>query len=203
MHICISDIVKRKLNLTDKFVYGSVLPDNIKSITRNRDKTHYINHVTVGKDRRSLPNIQQAIEELDIEDKEVRLGYIAHLVEDLIWFNDFIPSYAIDLGENKIQYIKDNSIHCSDEYRDAMYLDYINSSDYIVNKCGVDIQSLLSCIANIAESEQHKKLILDNTAYPIGTDITNNTFMTKESIDKYIEVCTKEVENIITSLMGE
>ena len=203
MHICVSDMVKRKLNLTDKFVYGSILPDNIKKITGNRDKTHYINNVLVGKYRRSLPNIQQAIEELDIEDKEMRLGYIAHLVEDLIWFKYFIPTYAIDLGKNKIQYVKDNSIHMDDEYTSTMYSDYSNSSSYVVNKCGVDIQNLLSSITNLAENDQHKRLILENTGYPKDTDITNNTFMTKESIDKYIEVCTKEVEKVVLELMGE
>ncbi len=203
MHICVSDIVKRNLNLTDKFVYGSILPDNIKSITGDRDGTHYIERVIVDGDRRSLPNIQQAIEELDIEDKEIRLGYIAHLVEDLIWFNNFIPTYAIDLGDNKIQYIKDDSIHGRDEYRDAMCTDYSNSSSYVVNKCRVDIQKLLSSITNIAEDKRHKELILKNTGCPKDANITNNTFMTKESIDKYIEVCTKEVEKVISSLMGE
>ncbi len=203
MHICISDIIKRKLNLTDKFVYGSILPDNIKSVTGDRDKTHYIKKVIIDGEKRNLPDIQKAIEEVQIEDKEIRLGYIAHLVEDLIWFNEFIPTYATVWENNKIQYLKDNSVHTNDEYRDTMYLDYSNSSSYVVDKCGVDIQSLLSSIINIAESEQHKKLIIDNTDYPMNVDLTVNTFMTKESIDKYIEVCTKEVEKIITSLMGE
>lgn len=203
MHICVSDIVKRKLKLTDKFVYGSILPDNIKGITGDRDGTHYIEHVIVDGDRRSLPNIQRAINELDIQDKEIRLGYIAHLVEDLIWFNDFIPTYAIDLGENKIQYLKDNSIHSTDEYRDSMYADYSRSSDYVVNKSGVDIARLLNSIENIADNEQHKKIILENTQYRTNSNLAENKFMTKESIDKYIEVCTKEVEKVVLELMGE
>ncbi len=194
---------KKRLNLTDKFVYGSVLPDNIKKITGDRDSTHYINKVIANGDIRELPDIQKAIKELEIEDKEIRLGYIAHLVEDHIWFNDFIPSYAIDLGNNKIQYLKDNSIHTDDEYRETMYSDYSNSSSYVVNRCGVNIQKLLSSLENIAENEQHKELIIDNTRYSINVDLTNNTFMTKESIDKYIEVCTNEVEKVISDLMGE
>ena len=118
MHMCISDIVKRKLNLTYKFVYGSILPDVIKSITGDRDITHFIKHVIVDGDRRSLPDLQKAINDLKIEDNEIRIGYIAHLLEDLIWFNDFIPAYAKDFGDNTIQYLKDNSIHTQDEYRD-------------------------------------------------------------------------------------
>ena len=203
MHICISDIVKRKLKLTDKFVYGSILPDVIKNITGDRDKTHYINKVIVDGDKRELPDIQKAINELQIEDKEIRLGYIAHLVEDLIWFNDFIPTYATDLGDNKIQYLKDNSIHTDIEYRDDIYLDYTNSSSYVVDKYGVDIQKVLLGILNISHNDQHKKIILDNTGYPAEINLTKNTFMTKDSIDKYMEVCTKEVEKIISSLMGE
>lgn len=203
MHICVSDIVKRKLKLTDKFVYGSILPDNIKSITGDRAGTHYIDRVIVDGDRRSLPNIQRAINDVDIQDKEIRIGYIAHLVEDFIWFNQFISTYARDLGENKIQYLKDNSIHSTDEYRDVMYADYSRSSDYVVNKCEVNITKLLASIENIAENEHHKKLILDNTLYKVNSNIGENKFMTKESIDKYIEVCTKEVEKVVLELMGE
>lgn len=203
MHMCISDIVKRKLDLTDKFIYGSVLPDVIKSITGYRDITHYIKHVIVDGDRRSLPDIQKAIKDLKIKDNEIRMGYVAHLVEDLIWFNDFIPMYAIDLGDNKIQYLKDSSMHTDDEYRDDIYSDYTNSSNYVVNKCGVDIQNILSNVAIISNNDTHKKLILENTNYPKETDISQNTFMTKESIDRYIEVCTKEVEKIVLELIGE
>ena len=76
MHMCISDIVKRKLNLTYKFVYGSILPDVIKSITGDRDITHFIKHVIVDGDRRSLPDLQKAINDLKIEDNEIRIGYI-------------------------------------------------------------------------------------------------------------------------------
>ena len=34
-------------------------------------------------------------------------------------------------------------------------------------------------------------------------NIKNNTFMTKESIDSYIEIATKEVERIISKLINE
>ena len=203
MHMCVSDIVKRKLNLTDKFIYGSVLPDILKEITSDRDTTHYIEQITIDGNNRKLPNIQKAIKEVDIKDNEIRLGYIAHLVEDYIWFNDFIPTYAMSLGNGNIKYFKDQSIHSKSEYRDAIYSDYSNSSKYVINKCGVNMQNLLMNIKNIAENEKCKKIILDNTNCVQDENVNKNTFMTKESIDKYIAVCTKEVERIISNLMGE
>ena len=112
MHICTSDIVKRKLNLTDKFVYGSALPDILKEISQDRNGTHYIQKVIVNGEKRNLPNIQNAINSLQIEDKEIKMGYIAHLLEDLIWFNEFIPRYAKDLGNTRIQFFRRIIICC-------------------------------------------------------------------------------------------
>ena len=203
MHICVSDIVKRRLNLTDKFVYGSVLPDVLKGVLLDRNGTHYIEKVVIDGDRRELPNIQRAIDELNIQDNEVRLGYIAHLVEDLIWFNNFIPLYAKDLGEDKIQFLQDNSMHSKEEYKQTMYADYGRSSEHVINKCEVDIHPLLENILKVTQDEQYQKQILDNTWYPLNADVSENIFMTKESIDNYIDVCTKEVERVVLELMGE
>lgn len=92
MHMCVSDIVKRKLNLTDKLIYVSILPDVLKTINKDRAGTHYLEKVVIDGDIRNLPVIQRAIDSLDIQDTEIRMGYIAHLVEDLIWFNKYVPS---------------------------------------------------------------------------------------------------------------
>ena len=203
MHICISDIVKRRLNLTDKFIYGSILPDNIKMATGDRDKTHYIKQVMIGKDRRYLPDIQQAIEELDIEDKETRLGYIAHLVEDLIWFNDFIPTYAYKINESEYEYLNTHCIKSSEEFSKDMYSDYFNSSAYIIEKTNTDIESLKKYICNYLGYEQFNEIVLENLKYDKNTDLSSNIFMTKESIDKYIQVCTEQVEKVILKLLGD
>ena len=203
MHMCISDIVKKKLNLTDKFVYGSVLPDIIKNITKDRNGTHYIKKVVISGEERSLPDVNEAIYDLDIEDREIKLGYIAHLIEDFIWFNDYIPTYAKKLNDGKLLYLKDNSVHESEDFSKDMYSDYTNNSAYVIDKCDVDIEKLKNSLKDIIKDDEHIKCIEDNTYYTSVEDIDKNIFMTKESIDKYIDEASDKVYKIIKEMLGE
>lgn len=203
MHMCVSDIVKRKLNLTDKFIYGSILPDILKAVNKDRQSTHYLQQVIVDGERRNLPVIDKAVHELDIQDEEVRLGYIAHLVEDLIWFNEYIPKYTKIVGEDQIKYSLDNSIHTKEEFSSDMYSDYSNSSAYVIQKCNVDINKLKFNLKDIICNEQYIQIMDEWTQYLEDADISKNRFMTKESMDKYIEQTSKEVEKTILELMGE
>lgn len=41
MHLAISEEVRKELNLSDDFILGSVLPDIIKQIIKDRKKTHF------------------------------------------------------------------------------------------------------------------------------------------------------------------
>ena len=43
MHLAISEEVRKELNLSDDFILGSVLPDIIKMIIKDRKKTHFEN----------------------------------------------------------------------------------------------------------------------------------------------------------------
>ena len=203
MHMGVSEIVKKKLKLTDKFILGSILPDNLKSITGDRDSTHYIQKTIVDGEERKLPNITEALNKLDIQDEEIKWGYIAHLVEDLVWFNKYIPTYAKDLGNNKIKYLVDGSIHTADEFRNDIYSDYMNSGSYIVSKCKMDVPSLVTSLNNLTQDKSQMKIILENTKCLETADIYNNKFMNKDSIDSYIECCANEVEKVIVQLMKE
>jgi hypothetical protein len=203
MHICVSDIVKRKLNLTDKFVFGGILPDLLKSMTKNRDATHYIEKVMVDDEVRKLPNIQKAIDELELDDGEIKLGYIAHLIEDLIWFNNYIPTYAKIEDVGNVKYLIDGTIHKECEFDQEIYSDYSNSNEYVVKKCNVDIEQTINNLLNIAGNKIDMQPLLENSVYPTNVDIKNNKFMMKQDIDKYIEECTNEVEKVVLKLMGE
>lgn len=203
MHICISNIIKSELGLTDKFVYGSILPDNIKYVTGERDKTRYIESKIIDGESRELPNIMLAIKALDIKDREIKLGYIAHLVEDYVWFNNYIPKYAKVLDINKIQYLKDGSIHTTEEYSKAMYADYFNVTGYIMGNYGNTIANLIEDLPRMTDNGKYKEALLVNTKYENSTDLSKNTFITKEDVDKYIEECVKSVKKIIVELMGE
>ena len=202
-HMCVTDVVKRKLNLTDKVIYGSILPDVLKMATGDRKGTHYLSKVKVGDYDRNLPVIDKAIHDLDIQDKEIRLGYIAHLVEDLIWFNDFIPIFAKMLEDGKYEYIKTGEIKEARFFTEDMYSDYSNCGAYVIESTGTDMEELKKNIAEYITDNKHLEFVLENTKYNQSLDIEKNHFMTKECIDKYIVRATKSVENIMKELMGE
>lgn len=96
MHLYVSNKVKEKLGLSTKFLYGSVKPDIIKTINNDRQGSHYIKVVNISGEIRELPDISKAIKSvMKLEcDNEIKLGYIAHLVQDYIWFNNYIPRFA-------------------------------------------------------------------------------------------------------------
>jgi len=202
MHMCVSDIVKRKFNLTDKFIYGSILPDILKMATGDRVGTHFLSKVMVEDDERNLPIIDKAIGELNIQDKEIKLGYIAHLVEDLIWFNDFIPTFAKKVQNGKYEYLKTGEIKEARVFTEDMYEDYSNSGAYVIESTNTDMESLKLNVQTYIKDE-YKAFMLDNTNYTHGIDINNNHFMVKECIDKYILKSAQAVESVIKELMGE
>lgn len=203
MHIGISDVVKKRLGLTDKFVFGGILPDLLKSVKQDRDSTHYIETIIVDGERRSLPNIQKAIRELDFEDNEIKLGYIAHLVEDWIWFNNYIPTYASVENDGWVKYLNDGTMHKASEFSKDIYTDYTNSNKYVVEKCDVDIQTTINNMVEISNNNIDMQPLLQNSVFPENIDVNNNKLITKESIDEYIEVCAREVEKITRDLIGE
>lgn len=203
MHMCVSDIVKRKLNLTDKFIYGSILPDILKTINNDRQGTHYLMETNVDGTKRNLPVVDKAISELDIEDFEIKLGYIAHLVEDLIWFNDFIPTFAKKLGNNKYMYLKTGEVKSGQDFTKDIYSDYANCGAYVIQNTNTDMDTLKKSVSSYITEDNFLNFMLENTEYTKISDIQKNHFMTKECIDKYIERATKAVEKIVLELIGE
>ena len=199
MHLCVSDAIKKKLKLSNKFIYGSLLPDVIKSITGDREHTHYIVKRVINGEQRELPDIKKAINDITLKDKEIEMGYIAHLVEDYIWFNEYIPTYAKVLDEQNVIYLKDKTVHSKEDFSREMYSDYYNINKYIIQKYNIDVEEVKSFLKYVLNNESYN-IVKKNMEYRNIEDISNNVFLTKESIDSYIEKATYEVEKVIKKL---
>ena len=203
MHIGVSEIVRKRLNLSTKFIYGSILPDLIKKETGDRTGTHFIKTVVTDKGIQRLPEIDRAISMLNGKmDKEVRLGYIAHLIEDYIWFEKYIPSFAIYIENERLVYLKDNSIHSGDEFSKEMYEDYIKINTHI-KKQWIDNYDFFK--SDMKKILTPKELDFLESNEEENTQEPNDTFniLTKESIDRYIKETVEKVEKTIKELMGE
>lgn len=197
MHMCVTEVVRHKLHLSHKFVYGGILPDLIKEKTQDRMGTHYL--VNIGG--KYLPDIQNAIDNLDKSiDKEIRLGYIAHLVEDLVWFNDFVPNLALKENGN-IRYTKDNTLHTEAEYRKDMYEDYANSGYYVAKITNTDYLKLREKLLCYIQDDFEIKRITENTTLDSINDMKQNVFITEKIIVDYVEDAINEVCKVIKNIM--
>lgn len=203
MHIGITEKVRRKLKLSTKFIYGSILPDLVKMETGDRTGTHFLKTIEDKDGIKRLPVIDDAISILsDKLDKEVRLGYIAHLIEDLLWFEKYIPSFATKLEEGKKQYLADNSVHSAEEFSKDIYEDYSKINSYMVEKCELDYAKLKQELSKIM-SEKEIEFLSTNDHMMNVKEIDTTKVITKDKLDEYIKEAEEKVEVVIKELLGE
>ncbi len=203
MHIGITEKVRRRLKLSYKFIYGSILPDLVKMETGDRSGTHFLKTFEDKDGIKRLPVIDDAISTLGTDiNKEVRLGYIAHLIEDLLWFEKYIPSFATKLEEGKKQYLADNSVHSAEEFSKDIYEDYAKINSYMVKKCELDYEKLKEQLKEIMTDKEFKFLEQNDIMRDVK-EIDTTKVITKDKLDKYIKEAEEKVEAVIKELLGE
>ena len=145
-HVYISNILKEKYNLGDEFLYGAILPDILhKAIkAQTREMTHYLRHGILYGSEGDYPDVERfIIENTEILPKSHMMqGYLAHLIEDMLWFSIYIPKMTIEKDKKTIIYKKDNSIHTDDEFRNDIYSDYTIIDRYLLKKTDLNINEL-------------------------------------------------------------
>lgn len=203
MHIGITEKVRKKLNLSYKFIYGSILPDLIKMGTGDRKGSHFLKTIIDGENVKNLPVIENAISMLRNKlDKEVYLGYIAHLIEDHIWFEKYIPTFATVYVQGKLSYLSDNSEHSSFEFSKDIYEDYEKINAYMVEVCNVDYSTLKQELEKIM-NETELNFLNKNANMRDVKEIHTTKIITKDRLDEYIKESEEKVEEVIKNLLGE
>ena len=134
--------------------------------------------------------------------KEVRLGCIAHLVEDYVWFEKYVPSFAKHIENGRLVYLKDNSIHTTEEFSKDMYEDYTHINGYIINEYCSEYEELTKQLATMMKNNE-KEFLDKNDKVVVQSDGLSLSVITKEGIDEYIKETVEKVEKIIKELMGE
>lgn len=203
MHIGISEIVRKRLNLSTKFIYGSIMPDLIKMETGDRIGTHFLKTIVTDKGRQKLPVVDDAVNLLKGKmDNEIRLGYIAHLIEDLLWYEKYIPKLALHIENDRIVYLKDNSIHLIEEFSQDVYEDYIKINSYIIDKYCKEYDKLKEKL-KLQMSKYEIEFLETNDKTVELEQLNGLTVISKENIDEYFEIAIEKVERIVKELMGE
>lgn len=195
MHLCVAQKLKEKYKFSDKFVIGQLMPDLLKLVGKDKDKTHYLEEVFENSGVKKLPNVlkYEQDNEGNLKDEKV-LGYISHLVQDKIWFDKYIGKYAKTDANNvdRIHYLEYNITKSDKEFTEDIYNDYSNVNKYLVDKYNLDINSVKNTLKSISPDADFSKKI--NKYFNLSnSDFTNkNTFITKEDIDTYVNEAVKK-----------
>lgn len=204
MHIAISKKIKEKFSFSDEFILGTVLPDLYKILLKNKEITHFEEE----NSREWIPNIEKFCEEHKDKQTEIAYGYLAHLVQDKIWFKEYHnKKFVEELEDGKYyRYKKDNTIHNESEYLKGIYTDYTIIDKYIVNKYSLNREEInekiKKCIINSGKIKEKAELInLVDTIIIDYSSIYNkndsSTFFGEEIMDEYYEKALKETEKIL------
>ena len=119
MHVAISEKVRSELNYSNLFILGSVLPDIIKLIVKDRTSTHFENNNSI--------DLEKYILAQDNLKNELVVGYYAHLIEDKIWFESYL-----DKKYRKFKEYSDEKI-----YNDYAFIDNIMYKKLNFNTQGI------------------------------------------------------------------
>ena len=202
MHIYISKKIQEELNLSNKFLAGSVLPDMIKIKTMDRRGTHYIKEIEDSTKR--LPDLERFLDEnKDKINDEVVLGYYAHLIEDKLWFDKYIDSFAKCIDEDSILYTSDNTIHSPEEFRKDMYSDYVSVDKYLIKQSNMDIDTIRLNIKKELGNYDVDDVVEENIIFPIVLDDARIIFISQSCLEDYIDESVEVVKNEIKRIIGE
>lgn len=202
MHIYISKKIKEELNLSNKFLAGSVLPDMIKIKTKDRSGTHYIKNVENSTKR--LPDLERFLDEnKDKLNDEITLGYYAHLIEDELWFDKYIDTFAKCIDEDNILYTSDNTMHSPEEFRKDIYADYVSVDKYLITHSNMDIDNIRLNIKRELGDYKVDNEVEENIRFPKVSDDARIIFISPSCLEDYINESVDVVKYKLKRIMGE
>lgn len=206
MHLVISKNIQKKLNFGNEFLLGAILPDLYKLLYQDREKTHFENMDTY----EHLPNIEEFCKEYLKTKSEIKYGYLSHLIEDKIWFREYIfEKYIIKENDGEYIYKKDLSEHTFEEYIKDMYTDYSIIDEYIKEVEKIDVYRIADELKECAERMQiidwkgivdiiDEVLVKDYKKENINSE---RTFISIEDYNEYIQKSTDEAIKVISEYM--
>lgn len=202
-HVYISNILKEKYKLGDEFLYGAILPDILhKAIpAQRREMTHYLRHGILYGSEGDYPDIERfIIENTEILPKsQMMQGYLAHLIEDMLWFSIYIPRMTIEKDKKTIIYKKDNSVHTDDEFRNDIYSDYTIIDRYLLKKTNLDIEKLQKEFLEISDDINLKNTIKENFKL-FDLQNENLILVSFDMLEEYIKASLEKVSIVLDKI---
>ena len=158
-------------------------------------------HGTLNGNEGDYPDIEKFINEnkLSLPKNLMLQGYLAHLIEDMIWYSISIPNMAIKRDDQTVLYTKDNSIHSEEEFSKDIYSDYPIIDRYLLKNSNININELQNEFLEISDDEGLKKAIKENFKL---FDLRNNklNLVTEDILKYYIETSLEKVSLVLDKI---
>jgi hypothetical protein len=196
MHICISNILKKKYDYSYDFLYGSIMPDILKKAGGDKNKVHYRTNNDY-----SLYEIDRFVKDIVLkEENEYNLGYLAHLIQDKLlakYVNEKIKESKIDNQDYIIYKFDNGSLHKKQEFLDLIHNEYAFIDNYLINKYELNIDYLTKRILRVNKQENYCDIIKDELRiHDFLPDTTLKIFSILD-IEQYIRECVNEYDRYI------
>ena len=210
MHLCISELYRKKHNLGERFIIGSILPDIYKKTIMSKNESHYIKDVILNNEIARLPDIDGYIKMHKDNNDELTIGYLAHLIEDYVWFKDIIIEQVKECGTDtkgifKYRYKRENFgiLHSGNHFVQNIYADYSNLDEYLLKKVPLDIDKISNNIKEFLNSDEKMNEVIDEliTIHKPIKD-RENYFVTEEITNMYINKSLELLEEKINEFMN-
>jgi len=205
MHLAISNKLKKIYNFSDEFLVGSIAPDLLKKIY-TKDKTHYTKQVQLEGEIRRYPDIERFLKENSERKDEYFLGYLVHLVQDKIWFDEYIPKVIKRISENECIYLKNNMKFSEAEATQRLYMDYSITGEYVFEKYDkIDLLKLKEYSKNYFKNNIKINIdeIIDNEKIIYETPENKELALFNYNlIDDYIKYSMAECQKYINNING-
>ena len=132
MHLAIAGKINKKINKSNKMLFGSIAPDIEKIVYKTKDKSHFL----FGNE--DLPDLKKFLIKYrkNLSDDFV-LGYYIHLYTDYLWQKYFITEIN---NNDKLLILDGNYIDVTnDEYAKMIYNDYTSLDIQIIEKYNLNL----------------------------------------------------------------
>lgn len=136
IHMIVAKKVNEKLNLDVRsYLLGSIAPDIAKMVGSERMISHF-----TGDSDISTPNIKEFLKKYRSEmDKPFEVGYLVHLLTDVLWFDEFLPNFLIETQNTIIDKEGNKVKFTNEEIKELIYNDYTNLNEQLLDYYNFDL----------------------------------------------------------------
>lgn len=204
LHYILAIEIANRVVISDmnRFVIGSLIPDASNHNDGSYDIAHFGDIVKCNGNIKKGINwtLFESKYKKDLEEDDLYVGYLCHLIADAVWFNRIADKYIrIYPKKDRINYIKKG-------YEDFQKLNTLLLEEYFVNCPSVQI-------SNIDIDEIHTNLV-ENLIQELSKDFETHIPCDKSELEVYpyeaviefihesVNICVKEINALRNNQKG-